>query len=142
VNFLLDTNVVSEWAKPRPNPHVIRWLFEADEDHIFLSVITFAEIRQGIEEMPIGRRREALNDWLENDLAARFERRILSVDLRVADAWGAAIARSNRIGTNLGVMDGFMAATAEAFGMTLVTRNTRHFENLGIQLFNPWTTTP
>jgi predicted nucleic acid-binding protein len=138
VNFLLDTNVVSELVKVTPHAQVVKWLFEADEDSIFLSTVTVAEIRYGIEGMPAGNRRDRLIAWLENDLIARFEPRILSVDLAVADAWGSIVARSNKGGRKLTVIDGFLAATAELHGMTLVTRNVRHFENLGIQLFNPW----
>jgi len=138
LNWLLDTNVVSEWVKPRPDSNVVRWLAEADEDHVFLSVMTFAEIRQGIEEMAAGRRRQTLKSWLQDELPARFEGRILGVDLAVAEACGAALARSRQIGINLGVMDAFFAATAEAHGLTLVTRNTKHFARLGIAIINPW----
>jgi predicted nucleic acid-binding protein len=142
VNFLLDTNVVSELVKLSPNARVVRWLFETDEDAVFLSVVTIAEIRYGIDGMSPGNRRDRLIVWLENDLIARFEPRILSVGLGIADAWGAMVARSNKIGKKLTVMDGFLAATAEIHGMTLVTRNIRHFENLGINLFNPWAVIP
>jgi toxin FitB len=138
LNYLLDTNVVSEWVKAPPHANVVRWLAETDEDRICLSVITFAEIRQGVEEMVAGRRRDALTSWLQDELPSRFEGRILGVDLAVAEAWGAVMARSNKMGVNLGVMDAFFAATAEARGLTLVTRNTRHFETLGMALVNPW----
>lgn len=138
MNYLLDTNVVSEWTKPQPDGNVARWLAETDEDRVYLSVITFAEIRQGVEEMAAGRRRRTLTAWLEGELPTRFEGRILGVGLAVAEAWGALMARSNRMGARLGVMDAFFAATAEAHGLTLVTRNTKHFERLGVALLNPW----
>lgn len=138
MNYLLDTNVVSEWGRPRPDTNVARWLAEADEDRVCLSVITFAEIRQGVEEMPAGRRRDALKSWLQNELPARFEGRILGVDRVVAETWGAVMARSGKLGVNLTAMDAFFAATAEAHGLTLVTRNTKHFERLDISLLNPW----
>jgi predicted nucleic acid-binding protein len=138
LNFLLDTNVVSEWTRSRPNSNVVRWLFEADEDALFLSVITFAEIRQGIEELGPGERRDALARWVADDLTARFEPRILKVDLEVADHWGKLMARSVKIGTNLRAIDALFAATAQAHDLTLVTRNTRHFERLEVPLLNPW----
>jgi predicted nucleic acid-binding protein len=138
LNFLLDTNVVSEWARPRPNSNVVRWLFEAEEDTLFLSVITFAEIRQGIEELRPGERRNALARWVTDDLTARFEPRILNVDLQVADQWGKLMARSVKIGANLGAIDALFAATARAHDLILVTRNTRHFDRLDVALFNPW----
>ena len=64
MNFLLDTNVVSEWTKPRPDTGVVAWLAEADEDRIFISVITVAELRHGVERLPAGARRERLDTWL------------------------------------------------------------------------------
>ena len=138
MNFLLDTNVVSEWVKPRPNANVVRWLAETDEDRVFLSVITFAEIRLGVEEMVAGWRRDGLTRWLQVELPARFEGRILGVDLAVAEGWGDLMARGSKIGLNLSVMDAFFAATAGAHGLTLVTRNTKHFGRLGASLINPW----
>ncbi|HKZ73859.1 MAG TPA: PIN domain-containing protein, partial [Steroidobacteraceae bacterium] len=85
MSFLLDTNVVSEWTKPQPNRGVITWLEEADEDRVFLSVATLAELRHGIERLPAGNRRKLLDDWLRDELPLRFESRILSVDETVAD---------------------------------------------------------
>jgi predicted nucleic acid-binding protein len=139
VNYLLDTNVVSEVVKPRPDPRVVRWLTDADQECIWLSVITFAEIRFGAEQMPAGRRRDSVVSWLQNELPARFDGRIISVGLAVSDAWGAIMAQGRKLGARLEVLDGFFAATAKAHEMTLVTRNTRHFERLGIALLNPWT---
>ena len=138
MNYLLDTNVVSEWVKPRPDVNVIQWLADADEDRIFLSVITFAEIHQGIEGMGPGRRRELLKAWLQDEVVSRFEGRILEVSLRVSEIWGRVMAQSRAKGENLGAMDGFFAATAIAADLTLVTRNTRHFERLNVPVLNPW----
>jgi len=138
LNFLLDTNVVSEWAKPLPNRNVIKWLAEADEDRLYLSVLTFAEIKRGIEQMPFGQRRNALKSWLQDDLSERFEGRILLVDVPVAGFWCVIMAQSAAMGISLSVMDGFFAATAHTHHLTLVTRNTKDFENLRIPLLNPW----
>lgn len=138
MNYLLDTNVVSEWVKPRPHANVARWIAETNEDHICLSVITFAEILWGIEGMVSGRRRDALRSWLQHELPARFEGRILAVDLAVAESWGVLMSWSSKMGLNLGVVDAFFAATAQVYGLTLVTRNTKHFEKLGVALLNPW----
>ena len=139
MNYLLDTNVVSEWVKPRPAPNVVRWLADIDEDRVYLSVITFAEIRQGVSELSSGRRRDSLLSWLEHDLSARFEGRILDVNLAIAEAWGSLMARSKQMGLNLNVMDAFIAATAQVHAVTLVTRNMSHFEKLDVALANPWT---
>jgi hypothetical protein len=138
MSFLLDTNVISEWVKPAPDSHVTRWLDEVDEDQVFLSVASLAEIRRGIELMAPGRRRDRLTTWLAGELSARFEGRILDIDRRIAEAWGVVMARGQKAGLNLGSLDAFFAATAEIHRLTLVTRNVQHFEKLGIPLLNPW----
>jgi predicted nucleic acid-binding protein len=138
VSFLLDTNVVSEWIKPQPDRNVISWLVEVDEDRVFISVISFAEIRHGVELLPVGRRRERLALWLVEELSARFEDRILTIDQHIAETWGVMMARGQKVGLTLGSMDAFVAATAEVHNLTLVTRNVKDFQRLGIPLFDPW----
>jgi predicted nucleic acid-binding protein len=138
LKVLLDTNVVSEWVKLKPNANVVHWLADMDEDQVYLSVVTFAEIRQGIYEMPSGRRRDSLQSWLNDDLFLRFEGRILDVDLAVAGAWGALMAQSTKVGMNLNAIDAFIAATARVHAVTLATRNTKHFAKLDVSLANPW----
>ena len=140
MKFLLDTNVVSEWVKPRPDAGVIRWLTEADEDRVFLSVVSLAELRFGVERMPAGIRRLRLEEWLRDELPSRFESRILSLTAEVAQSWGALMARSQAAGHTMSVMDGFLAATARVHQLTLVTRNNKDFLVLGAAaVFNPWT---
>ena len=138
MSFLLDTNVVSEWVRPQPDRNVISWLAEVDEDRVFISVISFAEIRRGVEMLAAGRRHERLATWLAEELPVRFEERILDIDRQVADTWGVLMARGQKIGLTLGSMDAFVAATAEAHGLTLVTRNVKDFRRLGISLLDPW----
>jgi predicted nucleic acid-binding protein len=138
VSYLLDTNVISEWTKPRPDPRVIAWLAEVDEDRVFLSVVSLAEIRRGIELMPSGNRRDRLATWLVDELPARFESRVIPIDPAVAEAWGVIMARARRTGIGLGTMDAFIAATANVYELTLVTRNTADFERLALPLLNPW----
>ena len=138
MKFLLDTNVVSEWVKPQPSQNVVEWLAGADEDELFLSVITFAEIRRGVELLPAGRRRARLGRWLTEELPLRFEQRVLLIDQPVSANWGVVMARAQRAGFALGTMDGFVAATAETHGLTLVTRNLSDFRALGLELFDPW----
>jgi predicted nucleic acid-binding protein len=138
MNYLLDTNIVSEWIKPQPQPSVVEWVARVDEDRVFLSVASVAEIRRGIELLDAGRRREQLETWLENELLSRFGRRIIDLDLAVAHAWGQLMARAQKTGVGLSSMDAFIAATALARGLTLVTRNVGDFEPLGVALLNPW----
>jgi predicted nucleic acid-binding protein len=131
--------VVSEWVKPHPNAGVIAWLAHTDEDRIFLSVVTLAELRYGIARMAAGGRRKRLDDWLREELPLRFEHRLLFVDALIADHWGMAVARAEAVGRRISAMDAWIAATALAHGMTLVTRNASHFEALLTQIINPWT---
>jgi predicted nucleic acid-binding protein len=138
LTYLLDTNVVSEWAKPRPNPGVVAWLAEADEDRVFISVITLAELRRGVERLAVGRRRRWLEEWLAGDLLLRFEGRILAIDVVIAEAWGRMIARGEGAGQRMNAMDGFIAATAAAHDLTLVTRNVADFEGSVKSIVNPW----
>jgi predicted nucleic acid-binding protein len=138
MSFLLDTNVVSEWTEPRPNSGVITWLEQADEDRVFLSVATLAELRHGIERLAAGARRKQLDEWLRDELPLRFETRILPVTTQIADEWGRVIARCETRGRPLGTMDGLIAATASVHGLTLVTRNTSDFESSLNSLLNPW----
>ena len=138
MNFLLDTNVVSEWVRPHPDPNVISWLAEVDEDRVFISVISFAEIRRGVEMLPAGRRRERLATWLAEDLPARFEERILDIDPQRCRDLGRGHGAGAEDGLTLGSMDAFVAATAEAHGLTLATRNVKDFQRLGISLLDPW----
>ena len=138
MSFLLDTNVVSEWTKPRPNRGVITWLEQADEDRVFLSVATLAELRHGIERLSAGARRKQLDGWLRDELPLRFETRVLPVTTQIADEWGRLIAQCETRGRPLGAMDGLIAATASIHGLTLVTRNTSDFESSLRSLLNPW----
>lgn len=98
MKYLLDTNVISEWTKPRPDVSVVRWLDGAKEDDLFLSVITLGELWHGIERLPQGKRRAALAEWVEQDLSARFEERLLGIDERIARIWGVLLAASQQRG--------------------------------------------
>jgi toxin FitB len=138
VNFLLDTSAVSEWVKSCPNPGVIRWMESADEDRVFLSVISLAELRYGVERLPLGARRVRLEHWLRDELPLRFEGRVLSVNDEIAEAWGRTVSRSEALGRPIGAMDAFLSATAEVHRLTLVTRNVSDFPLLK-SVANPWT---
>ena len=138
MNLLLDTNVLSEVQRPAPDLKVLGWLDTVDEDRVFISVASIAELRRGIALMDDGRRRDALAGWLANDLPERFSERVLPIDLAIAEHWGDLMAQSRRSGVALSVMDGFFAATALARDLTLATRNVRDLVSFGVPLFNPW----
>lgn len=136
--FLLDTNVISELVKPRPEPAVVRWVEETDENLLYLSVLTLGEIRKGIAVLQKSVRRVALEAWLESDLRLRFSKRILPIDEGIADRWGALAGQAQNDGRALPVIDGLLAATAIHHNLTLVTRNTSDIAATGVLLFNPW----
>jgi hypothetical protein len=110
-----------------------------NEDRVFVSVVTITELRYGVERLATGKHRERLDGWLRKDLISRFEGRILPVDLRIGDAWGRLMARSESTGRPIEARDAFIAATAEVHGLTLVTRNTSDFEPTLKVIINPWT---
>lgn len=138
MSFLLDTNVVSEWIKPQPNAGVVEWAAQVNEDDVFLSVVTFAELRHGIERLATGARHRRLDEWLRNDLPSRFEGRIVGIDGAIADEWGRLVAHRETRGRPIQAMDALIAATAQVHGLTLVTRNTADFQPSVKSLLDPW----
>jgi len=136
--FLLDTNVLSEAAKPSPNPKVLAWLGAVDEDRLFLSAVSIAEIRHGIALLDDGKKRKQLAVWLEKELLHRFAKKIIPVDESTALAWGDLMGLAKRLGRPLATLDGFIAATATSKKLTLVTRNKKDFDFLGFPVLNPW----
>ena len=136
--YLLDTNVVSEWAKPRPDTRVVQWLDDVDESQTWLSVLTLGELLSGVEQLHAGKRRSRLAGWLEHDLPLRFDRRIVAVDADIARRWGKLIALAFKSGVSLGAVDSLLAATALERNLTLVTRDDNGLQKLGINFLNPW----
>jgi len=136
--FLLDTNIVSELIKPKPEANVTEWVENTDESLLYLSVLTLGEIRRGIAALPQSRRRATLEAWLDKDLRARFEGRILVIDQEVADRWGLLTSAARNSGMVLPVIDGLLAATALEHNLTLVTRDTGQIPSMGVAVFNPW----
>ena len=137
--FLLDTNVISELVRPRPDPRVARWLDSADEELLFLSVLTLGEIRKGITTLTDPARKARLEVWLHGNLLPRFESRILPIDQAIAERWGQITGLLAAQGSPLPVIDGLLAATALDHNLTLVTRNTRDVALTGVGVFDPWT---
>ena len=138
MNYLLDTNAVSEWVKPRPDPGIVRWLDEVDEDRTYLSVITIGELRKGVQRLAGGRRRDRLDRWLSHELPERFGDRMLPVDTEVADEWGRLLAGAQDAGMAVGGIDGLIAATAKVHQLQVVTRNVAHFQPAGVMVLCPW----
>jgi predicted nucleic acid-binding protein len=136
--FLLDTNVVSEALRPRPDPQVLAWL-QAHETRLWLSVVTIGEIEAGILGAPDPRRAEALRSWLEETLIPQFTHRLLPIDLAVARRWGERTAAARANGTPVGAVDALIAATASEHGLAVATRNGRDFAHLDVAVVDPWT---
>jgi toxin FitB len=136
--FLLDTNLISELVRPRPNSGVIDWIQNTDESILHISVLTLGEIRKGIAVLAAGRRRAALESWLEHELASRFSGRILPIDHGIADRWGRISAAARSRGIPLPVVDALLAATALHFNLTVVSRDATYAAVGGLDLFNPW----
>lgn len=121
--FLLDTNVPSELTRIRPDPRVAAWLEAADDEQLFISVVTLGELRKGFAILPSSHRRASLENWLQDELLPWFEGRILPVTQAIADRWGILDAQSQLNGTPLNTADGMIAATAHEHQLTIVTRN-------------------
>jgi predicted nucleic acid-binding protein len=135
--FLLDTNAISEPKRARPDTGVISWLNDQLLSDLHISVITVGELRRGIVRLEPGRRRDDLDFWLA-DLILRYDERILPVDLDVTERW-ASLAELNRAAGRASEMtDELIAATAHVHGLTVVTRNVRHFEHSGCRVLSPW----
>jgi predicted nucleic acid-binding protein len=136
--FLLDTNVVSELVKPKPDANVIHWMRSTDEQLLYLSVLTLGEIRKGITSLPDSAKRARLEAWLDGDLAIRFSGRTLEVDQIIADRWGRISGHAMAKGVMLPVIDALLAATALHHDLTLVTRDSGNLKDTGVASFNPW----
>ena len=137
--FLLDTNVISELVRPRPNPRVTHWLNSIDEELLFLSVLTLGEIRKGTTALAESARKVKLEAWLSGDLIPRFDGRVLAIDQAIAERWGQVSGSLAARGSPLPVIDGLLAATALHHNLTLVTRNARDVALTGVTVFDPWT---
>ncbi len=135
MSYLLDTCVLSETVRPRPDEGVMRWLSGLPDDVLHISVLCIGELRKGIEVMTEGARRERLRLWLEHDLPQWFGDRVLPIDEAVAERWGLLQAQAGR---TLPAIDSLLAATALHHGLRLVTRNVRDFRMDGLEIVNPW----
>lgn len=132
--WLFDTVALSEARKSAANAGFVAWLDAVDRRHIFTSVLCLGEIRRGVERLPPSDRRSALLAWLEVGLTNELAGRVCPVDESVAKVWGRMIARRS-----LPDVDSLIGATASLHGLTVVTRNVRDFDGLGVPVLNPWT---
>lgn len=138
--FLLDTSALSELTKSRPNAGFLTWLSAQSMQNSFIGAPTIGELELGIRLLTPSKKRHVLEMWLQ-DLINEFDDRILSFDVAAARIWAGALAASRRRGMTLPATDSQIAAIASAHGLTVVTRNIRHFrpEDFGsLIVLNPW----
>jgi predicted nucleic acid-binding protein len=135
MSYLLDTNVISELVRAKPDKNVLSWFDMIPNDALHISVLTLGEIRKGIDSIKETGRKEKLKVWLEIELFRWFEDRILAIDNNVADRWGRLQSEMKR---PLPAIDSLIAATALHYDLCLVTRNESDFQYPSLQLINPW----
>ncbi|MFT4912045.1 MAG: putative nucleic acid-binding protein [Brevundimonas sp.] len=135
--YLLDTNAISEPKSPRPDPSLVSWLGDQLPTDLHLSVMSVGELRRGIVRLAPGRRRDDLDYWLAQ-LILRFNDRILPVDLEVTERWASLAETQRAAGRTADMTDELIAATAHVHGLTIITRNIRHFEHAGCRVLSPW----
>ena len=138
MNFLLDTNVVSEATRPQPSAMVLDWIAAQDGESLFISAITLGELRRAALFLAAGKRRRALLRWIETGIKANFAGRILPVDALVMERWAQLEATTAKTGRRLPLMDSLLAATSLAHDLTLATRNLADFKTAGVPLLDPW----
>lgn len=136
--WLLDTNVVSELRKPSCDPAVKAWSDNQPPGSLFLSTVTVAEIRLGIERRDDSAFRRELTAWLDHSLRPWFAERILQVDEEVILEWRRMVEKGRKEGTTFSQPDLFIAATARLHDLSVATRNVTDFERAGVGVFNPW----
>jgi predicted nucleic acid-binding protein len=135
--ILLDTNLLSETSRKRPDPKVMGWL-AGQGPRLRMPAIALAELRYGVEKLAPSRQRTELERWLAR-LTAGFEGRILPFDARAAESHGRLRARLKRIGKPMDAPDSYVAAIALSLGIPLATRNLKDFEHSEVELIDPWT---
>jgi len=136
--WLLDTNVLSELRRPRPDPKVVQFVAAQPLDTLHVSVVTFAEIRFGIELVSdVGRRRE-LEEWLDHKLRPLFENRVLEIDEEIMLRWRLLVEEGRKRGHTYSQPDLIIAATALHHGLTIVSRDTRDYVVADVPTVNPW----
>ena len=138
MNCLLDTCVISELVRIRPEPRVLAWIESIPEDRLHLSVLTLGELQKGIVKLGAGPRKRQLEKWLAEDVRTRFAGRILSLDEETLIRWGQIVGEGERRGRVWSLMDSLMAASAIANRLTLVTRNTADVQGMGAEILDPW----
>jgi predicted nucleic acid-binding protein len=136
--WLLDTNIISELRRPKPEPKVTEFIRSQPLEGLFVSIVTFAEIRFGIELLPNATRRSDLNDWLAHKVRPMFEQRVLAISEDVMFKWRLMVEDGRKAGHTFFQPDLIIAATAQHHGLTVVSRDTKEYVAARVDVFNPW----
>jgi toxin FitB len=136
VSYLVDTNIYSEPARPRPDPRVVAWL-RKHESELYVCSITIGEIRRGVERLADGKRKTQLRAWLQA-LCDCMKGRVLSFNTATAHVWGQFKAKWDKTGVVIPSLDSQIAATAHRFSLNVVTRNTGDFARTGVKVLSPF----
>lgn len=137
--IVVDTNVVSEPLRKVPEPRVVEWLNAQALETLYLSAITVAELRFGVQTLPVGHRRNRLEEDLERTVLPIFADRVLAFDLAASQSYADIMAKTRSAGQTISASDGYIAATAAANAMMVATRDTTPFNAAGLKTINPWT---
>jgi predicted nucleic acid-binding protein len=136
--WLLDTNVLSELRRPKPEPAVVAFIAAQPLDRLFVSAVTFAEIRFGIELLVDSHRRAALTGWLTHSVRPMFGQRVLAVSEDIMFRWRLLVEQGRKAGHTFSQPDLIIAATALHHGLTVVTRDVSEFLLAGASVLDPW----
>ena len=140
--WLLDTNVLSELRRPKPDKQVLAFVEQCPLEQLYISTVTLAEIRFGIESVAAPNRRAELNWWLTVKVRPMFSERVLEITEDIMLRWRLLVDEGRKTGRTFSQPDLILAATALEHGLTLVTRNEKDFSGLRVSLFNPWRERP
>jgi predicted nucleic acid-binding protein len=138
MRFLVDTNILSELSKDRPDAAVEDWLDRQPKEDLAVSVLSFGEIRAGMLMMAEGRKKSRVRQWFKHTLEDQFADRVLPVNQSIALEWGRLTAEAKQRGRRTDIVDLLLVATALVLGLTIVTRNVRHCAGWGANVINPW----
>lgn len=136
--WLLDTNVLSELRRPRPEPKVLAFVASQPLDLLYISIVTLAEIRFGIELVSDAARRSELTDWLTHKVRPMFEQRALAVTEDIMFKWRLMVEEGRKSGHTFSQPDLIIAATGQHHGLTVVSRDTAEYVKARVRVFNPW----
>lgn len=137
--WLLDTNILSDIRRLKPEPRVLTFISDRPLEQLYISAVTLAELRFGIELLSEGSsRRDELNDWLTNTIRPMFDQRVLPITEEIMFRWRVLVEEGRKAGHTFSQPDPIIAATALHHGFTMVTRDRSDFERAGVDIVNPW----